>query len=106
MMQAGFLAAHGGQSVGSAMINLIVEQEITKRRAQEEAAMRAEIEALRAQVVMRRDRDRDYYRRKIRRARRLYGDNPHYGPVRRAAWGLIGLIVEALHAPLEHAGRW
>lgn len=100
------IAAYGGQSVGSAMINRIVEQEIRRREAMDIEARREEIEALRAQVAIRQERDRAYYSRMIRRARRLYGDNPHYGPIRRLAWGLYGLVIESLMRPLEHPEEW
>ena len=95
------VAAHAGQRVTNHMIDELVAAEVQRREMASATERAAELQALRAQVDIRRDREQAYYRDKIDEARALYGHNPRHSLLGRAAWGLIGLAVEKVLGPLE-----
>lgn len=98
---ANLIAAYSGQRVMSGMLDRIVAQEVERREHESEAARKAEMDALKAQVDIRRDRETAYWREKIAQADAMYGGSRRPGPVGRVVWGLVGLIVEKVIAPIE-----
>lgn len=93
------ITAYDTQKVTSALISGIVAQEMKRQDAERQAERAAEMDRLRAELGVRRDRDSRYYAARIAEAEAMYGKNPEMGRLHRAVLGLVGMAV------LIHGGK-
>lgn len=87
------IKAYDGQVVHNAMIDAIVAQEIQRQRSQREAEMQREIDALRMELELRKQKDGHIYTRFISDAEREYPAPSKGNIVTRAMWAVIGWAV-------------
>ena len=82
---------------------------MTNGNANEIAALRAEIDAMRhreAALAVRVVRDRGYWREMLEDADDCYGYNPIHGGVYTAVWGIVGLVCETVRSWYDYFSTW
>lgn len=84
------IKSHEGQSVGNAMINALVAQEIARQKTIREAELEAEINTLRRELEIRKREERAAYMR--------YYEPEDDGILSAIWWALVGWVVLAVGA--------